>query len=534
MRGLLSCRLSLVALAASGSVVLVVLVILLDGRTPDAAWGEAHQRRTAADSMSTSTALTKSWQGVPFSPGEGLPPFASVHCSGENFHASRAWEYKTCHFQNICYDRQTAEFIGIASPTEAVLAALWEKRSGYDRSTVTMSTLLSSAMNAVSLGPLAAKDNDSKVRENVLTDALPTGPWFPTVLSRERAQVRYRLLDKEPAYAQLADEYVGIPTSLVSSSPWATQQQQDNENGRWLWETAYPLFLAAHLFGLTDNNDGDAKEASRNVLWPLLLTQHGGKNGNDYYQAWRAKLVQTYAPATILPGPLLDVNESNEEDEAVPRLMCMKHAVAGIGRLGPSSAASLLEQSDSIGRGTMLQAFFEHVQKAVAVHPIPSANKGGAATGDVASVRSLPDSPRVLVDTSCQREDHQKLLAHLEGPSSSDANTWPYHSAHLAKLPLVEQARLLSQATVLVTCLQGGSIAAPLFLPPQARVFLLYQASQGDRTTSVMSGKHDDDDDTSLYSYVWNNAAFLRTSRINTDQVNEVGLRGQIQAALDE
>jgi hypothetical protein len=501
---------------------------------------------TASTSAASSAASAFSSQQQQQQLHEGLPPDASVHCLGENFatHADgatstrgthskdAAWTYKTCHFQNICYDRQRSEFIAIASDTEATLIALWEKRS--DRSTVTLSTLLSADMNAVSLGPIAA---DATVASP------PPRPWFPVVLTRAQAHARYRTSwwwgSKVPPYAQLASDIVGIPTTLVSPRH---PSHGSNDNGRWLWETAYPLFVAAHLFGLTGTTDH--QEASRRILSPLL-THDCRKDDDDDCLALRDKLLPIYASTTILPEPLPDLQPDSKE-EAEPRLICVKHAVAGMGRLGPSSASSLLEQSDSIGRGTILQAFFEHVQRAVsaATHPDPSSSTRAdvAVTEGVTTTLSRPDGPRVLVDTSCQGEVHQALLAQLlEGPTTTNdgisADTWPRRqSAHLTNLTLLEQARLLSQATVLVTCLQGGSMAAPLFLPPQARVFLLYHQEIGPTTTTTTTTTTTggNDDETSLFSYVWNNAAFLRTTRILTDQTNGTDLRAQIQAALDE
>eukprot|EP00977_Amphora_coffeiformis_P028126 scaffold34700_cov256-Amphora_coffeaeformis.AAC.2 len=401
-----------------------------EGPAVPAKWA---RRRLQSDQSPT-------WQGLPLTHHHHheLFPTSSVHCVGENFNQSTAWEYRSCQFTNLCFDTKQKIFVAIRSTQEAKLYEFYTKTAatiststtGDWQSTVTISTLLSLAHSAMSLGTIVAPASGAGARERTSREAT-NSPWFPTVMDQSQAQEQY---SGDGGYYEIPDNYVWIPWQPTSSSR------------HWLWTNWWPLFVAASLFPQTSSLQ----------LLPVIVPPSTSLESQSHASSTLLLHVPTeFQQHWAHP---LTVDENDDTGMLSPRLICARHAVAGMGRYMPT-----LGETDSIGHGPALQAFARHVRATLQVshdhHDMSQNNKPGRVVGMVDG----------KVGTDLLRSKHvQAMLPHLEDISAQD---------------VAQQTQALVRATFLITTLNDGCWAPLLVpdhtvvLPYRSKIHLFFQPS---------------------------------------------------------
>lgn len=250
------------------------------------------------------------WQNLPLTHHDSIPT-SSVHCVGENFNQSTAWEYRSCQFTHLCFDTAQDKFVVFRSTREAKLHALYTSSPEW-QSTVTLSTLLSHAHSSVSLGTI--------LQESARGDH--HHPWFPSIIDEKEAQELYK-----DGYYMVPDEYVWIPwqpTEATASSRF------------WLWTDWWPLFVVTSLF---------PDSASRQLL-PMVVPDTSPSSSSRIQQFERLWKL----PLTI------------DASKTAHGLICAHRAVAGLGRLAP-----VLGETDSMAHGPTLHDFSNHVRTTLSV-----------------------------------------------------------------------------------------------------------------------------------------------------------------------
>jgi hypothetical protein len=113
-----------------------------------------------------------SLKGIPLHYNRGSKiPQTSVQCIGENFE-SNAWLFRSCRFQNLCFDTNQKDFVFIQSTAEKNLrdTVLEAKSEQF----VTISSLFSENTK-ISLGPIHSQISPQD--EEALR-------WFPKIIQQ--------------------------------------------------------------------------------------------------------------------------------------------------------------------------------------------------------------------------------------------------------------------------------------------------------------------------------------------------------------
>ena len=395
------------------------------------------------------------WQGLPLTHIPQSPPPSYILCIGENFNASTSWQYRSCAMSNLCLDTQDGTFVVMRSRAEADLFDFLS--SSYDawQSTVTLSTILSATHNSMSLQSLLV-EQDSTTTTTTTTDA----KWFPSILSETEASEKYA-----HGYYLLPNNVVWIPWQPPTSPMDGTSLPAQRY---WLWTSWYPIFVLASLFDYTpinDNNNNNNNKSPQQLLpiVPPLFSPNAAQTA--VLQQMQAHL-----------GHALTINKNGDRMmmTTTPRLVCARHAVAGVGHLAPQ-----LGETDSIGHGPTLQAFAKHVRRQV----------GWSSSSSL--VHDNSDDVFLVATSNLDSSLQQRIQAAFPHVQTLDETT----------LPLPEQqAQALARARVLIMPLHEKCVA-PLLVPDHTRVLVLYQR-MSDFTDCV---------------YLLNNAAHLHVEWMGHD-----------------
>jgi hypothetical protein len=232
-------------------------------------------------------------------------PASSVHCIGENFEAD-AWKYRSCWYQNLCYDREDKEFVYLQSSREAALMKSYQQNANIKF--ITVSTMVHE--NAVSLGQIK--------QQTTTPEMIQALQWIPKVKS-------YNDFSATSIY-ELASNAVWVPFASY--------------NGVDIYFTFYSLLS---LFGLID-------EGVMPVFMELSTSSELACTSDHCFGI--------HKPSLPLFGSLerwgsgLDGSLLGQQHTA--RLVCAKHAVAGIGMIADRGLNQLEVISSTHNHGVMV------------------------------------------------------------------------------------------------------------------------------------------------------------------------------------
>lgn len=373
--------------------------------------------------MTTDTTSSVTWQGLPLTHIPQSPPPSYIRCIGENFNVSTSWQYRSCAMSNVCLDTQDGTFVVMRSRVEADLFDFLS--SSYDawQSTVTLSTILSATHNSMSLQSLLVEHGSTTTK----TDA----KWFPSIMSETEASEKY-----VHGYYLLPNNVVWTPwqptTTLLDDTSSPAQRY-------WVWTSWYPIFVLASLFDYSPINDNNNKSPQQLLpIVPPLFRPNAAQTA--VIQQMQAHL-----------GHALTLNNNGDRMTTTPRLVCARHAVAGMGHLAPQ-----LGETDSIGHGPTLQAFAKHVRRQL----------GSSSSSSLVHDKTADNSDDVFLVATSNLDSslRQRIQAAFPHVQTLDETT----------LPLEQQAQALSRARILVMPLHEQCVA-PLLVPDRTRVLVLYQ-----------------------------------------------------------
>lgn len=112
------------------------------------------------------------FNGVPLYYKESSSTYSSVHCIGETFQKKHPWIYRSCHYQNLCFDVTEQEFVLFQSPQDGRLNRLLRGKHNLAH----VSTLLTKTdQNSVSIGGINVKWTWS--------EGVPRLKWSPKVVT---------------------------------------------------------------------------------------------------------------------------------------------------------------------------------------------------------------------------------------------------------------------------------------------------------------------------------------------------------------
>jgi hypothetical protein len=215
-------------------------------------------------------------------------PASSVHCIGENFEAD-AWKYRSCWYQNFCYDRQDKEFVYLHSSREATLMKSYQQNANIKF--ITVSTMVNNN-SAVSLGQIN--------QQTTTPERIQALQWIPKVKRHSDYSAT--------SFYELASNAVWVPFASYDGV-----------------DIYFTLYTILSLFGLI--------EAGIRLMFMELSTSSELACSSEH-------CFGIHKPSLPLFGSLeswgSEFDGSFLKQQHTARLVCAKRAVAGIGMIADS------------------------------------------------------------------------------------------------------------------------------------------------------------------------------------------------------
>jgi len=371
---------------------------------------------------------------------------STSHCIGDNFSEKYSWQYKSCQFQNFCFDTETHEFVLFASPEQRALDEIIGNKN-----LTFFSPSTGMRGNGVSIGGINAK----------LGDDVPFLRWFPTVIDSEEAK-------KSGVYELPPDSVLAPFHSLGGFNP-----------GHLVWDDWLPLYTILSNFGLLEGG-------RRHVYMRYIMKLESGQRGLWASCDWKVlqceKMMEKFMPLMAINKTKFSTTQNFVFATATAtrsKYVCSPTGVAGLGSAtdhgtkthgwGPKD----YESSHNSNRAASLYAFRNYMLTNIGVSTAPLRVMEGRYR-IVFSLRSSNASARDMHNF----DDHVRPLQKRLG----NKYNLEIISKDMSKLSLVEQAELVSSAAIFVTAAGGGAVSAT-FLPRGASLFVFFQDEEGDKAS---------------------------------------------------
>mmetsp|Transcript_18916 Transcript_18916/g.28756 ORF Transcript_18916/g.28756 Transcript_18916/m.28756 type:complete len:549 (-) Transcript_18916:143-1789(-) len=372
---------------------------------------------------------------------------SNVHCIGDNFQED-AWKFRSCHFQNLCFDTEEKTYAIFASPEQIELEKALEHSALVNFSP-------SSSMNTtVALGGINPKWGNERIATQ----------WYPKILPLDTI--------KSTGYYSLHSNTTLVPYhSLAGFNP-----------GHLVWDDFLPIYTLLTAFGLLDNHEL--------VLMRMNVEPAMWASCQRQYQKCKPILTK-FLP---LMGMTLDqISTQNDtvvtiknQKEMKSKYICAPNGAAGLGSLTdhglklhgwiPKDYTTTYNH----GRGASLYAFRNFMMKNMGIEP------------EATKIHSAPYRIVISVGSSAQSnrstnfDKQMQLLKEHISNKKEHGGKGKYDveivQVRLSSMSVMEQIRMVSGASIFITMCGGGAISA-MFLPRGASMFAFYNEGDGEGGT---------------------------------------------------
>lgn len=398
------------------------------------------------------------------------PSPSSVQCIGENFEPANSWMFRSCRFQNVCFDTQEREFVYLQSRKERELEESLAKVRSSSRSFMTVSTL-ATANHTVSLGSIHPSMTQSIER---------TLQWFPKIQKYEEMS--------STGYYLLPSNIVVVP--FVGSPSWAV-----------VWDDLFPIYTLLSVFGLT-----------KDTTYKQYLIHHGDSSQTDDYIP--------FLPLIGVKDPSMQTTQKIQLQDSSGKkrsnLVCSKELVAGIGMISdrgfnlplyhstsnpavsntphPSSANLF---THNVAQGTILRGFRDYM--------INNLGYSHVLNNHLSSSKSVKVSIHTQAATILD-------MVQLKSQVTAFQSTADFHlldAAPVSSDPNMVKILALTKI-LLVRCCEEDAALAATFLSNGASLIILYDPSKHGKTLPNIKRAFP----------IWDlidNAAYFRTHWISSD-----------------
>jgi len=375
---------------------------------------------------------------------------SNVHCIGENF-SKDSWKYRSCQFQNLCFDMQNQSFVLFTSPEQSRL------EEALRDANLTEVDVSFSMNTTVSIGGLNMKWSESDTSHM---------EWFPRLVHTTGD------IEKEGYYSFVNDVVLTPFHSLGGFNP-----------GHLVWDDFLPIYTLLTMFQLLDKDLVLMRYKPK--FWQWASCDRRWNSGRDPHCK---NILKKFLP---LIGQDLDrmttqenVNMTWSQDKSAnvnaSRYVCAANGVAGMGMITDHGGKlhgwdkADYKVTQNIGRGGVLYEFRNWMMNNIDVAPHKAISK--APYKVVFNVHSSSTSIR-----SVHFNDHIKIVKERIG-LKYDVDVQVVTMSHLS---LVEQVDLVSGATILVTMCGGGAVTS-MFLPKGASLFVFFNEDERSGTGNAM------------------------------------------------
>ena len=372
---------------------------------------------------------------------------SSVHCVGETHarmlkNVDDSWQYRSCKFQNLCFDVAKKEYVLFQSPAGQTLLNMLERSQ---QGNISVSTLMSQNTE-VSLGGINAKWGSGKDRLK----------WFPRIISPSSDEYRGR------GYYALSDDIVLIPHHQLNGM----------NPGHLVWDDFLPIFNLLRMFY------GSAMKQRplliRTVLDPPLWATC---DTMEWRKEVCAKVVPKFLPLMAISGEtyfttgesFLNVTHGLQKSD----LICGANGAAGMGALtdhGPTKLHGWQKDDyDEIfnhGRGPLLLEFRNYMLQNIGIPwETPMVNKDAKF--------------RITFATNSSRFRVTDFQTHVDALNQSVlSDEIEIHRYKMSDLSLKDQVSIASNSAIYITAAGGGAVTG-MFLPEGASLIVFYAVDGG-------------------------------------------------------
>ena len=357
---------------------------------------------------------------------------SNSHCIGENFNKD-AWKFRSCHFQNLCFDTEDNVFVLFTSPEQKKLdQALSHSKWDLFWPATSMHT-------TVSVGGLNPKWG--KEHEDL--------EWYPALRSVED-------LKSQGGHYVMEHNKILVPWhSMGGFNP-----------GHLVWDDFLPLFTLLSIFDLTEKN-----------LVLIRYDLHSFAMRASCQSQWAkcAPMVKKFLP--LLGTELGRTSTQNDTQLQITagskksKYVCAPNGAAGLGMLTDhGTKLHGWEKKDykyayNVGRGGSMYQFRNWmVDNLIGEENVPRKTIRNPPYRIVFSNASSKLSTR-----SVSFHNHAELLKkRLGGKYALDVR-----EVKLSNMSIDDQVKLTAQTSIFITMCGGGAVSA-MFLPKGGSVVAFF------------------------------------------------------------
>lgn len=410
---------------------------------------------------------------------ERSPPVSGVHCLGETFTSEAflvlnatavnpmvnidtktPFVYRSCSFQNLCYDVDSKEFLLISSPTsQAANNAMSESISPRFRQVYRS---VSWENNTVSLSPLAQRWTEE---ERSFFE------WFPKIVQQKDIQ----------GYYQLDPNLVLVPFAMHGAS----------NPGHAVWDNFLPIYKLLTMFDLCWKNPSpDFNGTTSTKAMPLLVEVPTNKfifgACNRQHKVPCTKMFRKLLPLLGLRDDHL-VNTKEIRLETTPTtspkssIVCARAGAAGLGMLSDHATKEHGQTNadyafiHNSGKSELVFQYRNFVMKNMGLYDRNDLPRNNPPYRITIATNSSDDPKRLLL--------FEKPVHAIEDAFSPDQIVVKTYV--MRHLPLVEQLRVASESFFYLSAC-GGSVMTATFLPRGASLVLFYANTRYQKLPSFL------------------------------------------------
>lgn len=373
---------------------------------------------------------------------------SNVHCIGDNF-GKDAWKYRSCHFQNFCFDMQNQSFVLFTSPEQMQL------EEAMNHADVTNFKPSFGMNTTVSLGGLNQKWTN---------DGMNKLEWFPQLRTLDEIE--------NTGYYEFLDDAVLLPFhSMAGFNP-----------GHLMWDDFLPIFTILTMFNLVEKDL--VLMRFKPVFWQWASCDRRWNSGmrKPYCKTMMTKFLPllglTLDTMTTQENANITWTSADAETDKT-KFVCAPNGAAGLGMLTDHGSklhgwvATDYFYSHNFGRGGLLYDFRNWMMNNVNIDPYAPIQK---------------DPYRIVfsVHSSSTHTRNVHFKDHMQKIKDELSSKYPIEiiAKQMSGMSLEEQVELVSTASIFVTMCGGGAVTS-MFLPKGASLFAFYNEKEkgGDNVT---------------------------------------------------
>ncbi len=368
---------------------------------------------------------------------------SNVHCVGDNF-GPNAWMYRSCHFQNFCFDLKNQSWVLFTSPEQ------WQMEAAMRHVDVTNFETAFGMNTTVSIGGINQKWTEKGYKHM---------EWFPQLRSTEE-------IKKEGYYTFLNDAAMVPFHSMAGFNP-----------GHLLWDDFLPLFTLLSMFQLVEKDLVLMRYKPEFWQWASCDRRWNSGMRKPYCKHMMKKFLPLMGlnldTMTTQENVNMTWTSASNDISGKTKYVCASNGAAGIGMLTDHGhklhgwMKKDYEYIHNFGRGAMLFNFRNWMMTNINLDPNKSMTKKPSYK-IVFSVHSSSTSTR-----NVHFKEHMKLVKEELG-SKYQLEIIP---VKLSDMTLEEQISLMSDASIMVTMCGGGAVTG-MFLPKGASLISFYNEKE--------------------------------------------------------